>query len=151
MYPSFRPALRLHGTSKPGPPGECAYEAIRLGSPSHGSEPSCQQSTHRGKQLSPLSLLPPLFLFSFFLPSLLTCLLLCVYVCIQAHVCSHEHTCMWRPKVDVRCLNHSPPYFFLTGYFTELGTAGLGLDRLTSQGSGHHPNSSSTVLGLQAW
>lgn len=41
--------------------------------------------------------------------------------------------------------------FFLTGYFTELGAAGLGLDRLTSQGSGHHPNSSSTVLGLQAW
>ena len=25
---------------------------------------------------------------------------------------------------------------FLTGYFSELGTAGLGLDRLTSQGSG---------------
>lgn len=29
---------------------------------------------------------------------------LCVYTCICIRVCLHVHTCMWRMKVDVRCL-----------------------------------------------
>jgi hypothetical protein len=30
----------------------------------------------------------------------------CVCVCVHAHVCTNAHicACMWRPKVDVRCL-----------------------------------------------
>lgn len=37
----------------------------------------------------------------------------CMFVYMYMHVQVHTHvcTCMWRPKVDVRCLLHFPPHF----------------------------------------
>lgn len=89
-------ALHLDRPSKPLPPRDCVYEAICLGSPSHGSEPSCSQSTLHTKESNSS---PPPFLFSFSLPSLFA--LGCVYVYTQA--------CRGQKLKSGVYLNNSPP------------------------------------------